>query len=40
VLSVAGKVPTSSLSSTDTSVAGHLPYLVALVLDSPTFSVR
>jgi uncharacterized protein (DUF1800 family) len=40
VLSVAGKVPTSSLSSTDTQVNGHLPYLIALVLDSPTFCVR
>lgn len=40
ILSVAGKVPTSSLSSTDTAVDGHLPYLIALVLDSPTFSVR
>src|SRR5919107_3741382 len=29
VLSVAGKLPTSSLTSSDTSVAGHLPYLVA-----------
>jgi uncharacterized protein (DUF1800 family) len=40
VLSVAGKVPTSTLSATDTAVTGHLPYLIALILDSPTFSVR
>ncbi|GAA0807651.1 DUF1800 domain-containing protein [Spirilliplanes yamanashiensis] len=40
VLSVTGKLPTSSLSSTDTAVAGHLPYLIALVLDAPAFSVR
>ncbi|HEU4349590.1 MAG TPA: DUF1800 family protein, partial [Actinoplanes sp.] len=40
VLSVAGKLPTSSLTSGDTSVAGSLPYLIALVLDSPTFQLR
>jgi uncharacterized protein (DUF1800 family) len=40
ILSVAGKLPTSPLSSTDTAVNGHLPYLIALVLDSPAFSVR
>ncbi|MEU8615835.1 DUF1800 domain-containing protein, partial [Actinoplanes sp. NPDC048791] len=34
VLSVAGKLPTSSLTSKE-SVAGSLPYLIALVLDSP-----
>jgi uncharacterized protein (DUF1800 family) len=40
VLSVAGKLPTSSLSSSDKSLAGSLPYLIALVLDAPTFSLR
>jgi uncharacterized protein (DUF1800 family) len=37
VLSVAGKLPTSPL---DRSLAGHLPYLIALVLDSPSFQLR
>ncbi|MFG1604525.1 DUF1800 domain-containing protein [Actinoplanes sp. NPDC049265] len=40
VLSVAGKLPTSSLSSSDKSLAGSLPYLIALILDAPTFSLR
>lgn len=40
VLSVAGKLPTSPLTSKDKSVAGSLPYLVALVLDSPSFQLR
>ncbi|WP_203781046.1 DUF1800 domain-containing protein [Paractinoplanes rishiriensis] len=40
VLSVAGKLPTSSLSSSDKSLAGSVPYLIALVLDSPTFQLR
>jgi uncharacterized protein (DUF1800 family) len=40
VLSVAGKVPTSSLSAADKSLAGSLPYLIALVLDSPSFQLR
>ncbi|MBB4762461.1 DUF1800 domain-containing protein [Amorphoplanes digitatis] len=40
VLSVAGKLPTSPLTGNDKSVAGSLPYLVALVLDSPSFQVR
>ncbi|WP_433383313.1 DUF1800 domain-containing protein [Actinoplanes sp. CA-142083] len=40
VLSVAGKLPTSSLSSADKSLAGHAPYLIALVLNSPTFQQR
>ena len=40
VLSVAGKAPTSPLTATDTSVTGSLPYLVALVLDSPSFQLR
>jgi uncharacterized protein (DUF1800 family) len=40
VLSVAGKSPTSVLTAKDTSVAGSLPYLVALVLDSPSFQLR
>jgi uncharacterized protein (DUF1800 family) len=40
VLSVAGKLPTSPLSSSDKSLAGSAPYLIALVLDAPTFSLR
>jgi uncharacterized protein (DUF1800 family) len=40
VLSVAGKLPTSPLSSSDKSLAGHTPYLIALVLDAPTFQLR
>ena len=40
VLSVAGKLPTSPLNRTDKSLAGHAPYLIALVLDSPTFQLR
>jgi uncharacterized protein (DUF1800 family) len=40
VLSVAGKLPTSSLSSSDKTLAGSAPYLIALVLDAPTFSLR
>ncbi|MEU4237025.1 DUF1800 domain-containing protein [Actinoplanes sp. NPDC026619] len=40
VLSVAGKLPTSPLTSSDKSLAGNFPYLVALVLDSPTFQLR
>ena len=39
VLSVAAKLPTSSLTSKE-SVAGNLPYLIALVLDSPSFQLR
>ena len=39
VLSVAAKLPTSSLASKE-SVAGSLPYLIALVLDSPSFQLR
>jgi uncharacterized protein (DUF1800 family) len=39
VLSVADKLPTSSLTSKE-SVAGSLPYLIALVLDSPSFQLR
>ena len=38
--SVAGKLPTSPLSSADKSLAGHAPYLIALVLNSPTFQLR
>ncbi|GAA4610304.1 uncharacterized protein (DUF1800 family) [Actinoplanes octamycinicus] len=37
VLSVAGKLPTSAV---DKNVAGHAPYLIALVLDSPSFQLR
>jgi uncharacterized protein (DUF1800 family) len=40
VLSVAGKKPASTLTSTDTSVTGSLPYLIALILDSPYFQLR
>nr|WP_296072513.1 DUF1800 domain-containing protein [uncultured Actinoplanes sp.] len=40
VLSVAGKLPTSPLTAKDKSLPGSLPYLVALVLDSPTFQLR
>jgi uncharacterized protein (DUF1800 family) len=40
VLSVAGKLPTSPLTSSDKQLAGSFPYLVALVLDSPTFQLR
>jgi hypothetical protein len=40
VLSVAGKLPTSPLTASDKSLAGHAPYLIALVLDSPTFQLR
>ena len=40
VLSVAGKLPTSPLNSSDKSLAGSAPYLIALVLDSPTFQLR
>jgi hypothetical protein len=28
------------LTAKDTSVAGSLPYLIALVLDSPSFQLR
>jgi hypothetical protein len=40
VLSVARKSPTSSLTSSDKQFAGSLPYLIALILDSPTFQLR
>jgi len=40
VLSVAGKAPTSSLTSSDRQLAGAAAYLIALVLDSPSFQVR
>jgi uncharacterized protein (DUF1800 family) len=36
-LSVAGKLPTSPL---DHALAGAAPYLIAMVLDSPTFQLR
>ncbi|MFI7540448.1 DUF1800 domain-containing protein [Actinoplanes sp. NPDC049599] len=39
VLSVAAKLPTSPVTSKE-SVAGSLPYLIALVLDSPSFQLR
>ena len=40
VLSVAGKKPTSPLASGDKQLAGNVPYLIALVLDSPSFQLR
>ena len=40
VTSVAGKTPASVLKAKDTRVDGSLPYLVALVLDSPYFQLR
>jgi uncharacterized protein (DUF1800 family) len=40
VLSVANKLPTGPLSGADTSLAGSAPYLIALVLDSPSFQLR
>jgi hypothetical protein len=40
VLSVADKLPTSPLTAKDKSLSGSLPYLVALVLDSPAFQLR
>jgi uncharacterized protein (DUF1800 family) len=40
VLSVADKLPTSPLTGKDKSLAGNLPYLIALVLDSPSFQLR
>ena len=38
-LSVAGKLPTSPLTA-GTALTGSLPYLIALVLDSPSFQLR
>ncbi|MFC7531037.1 DUF1800 domain-containing protein [Actinoplanes sp. GCM10030250] len=40
VLSVAEKLPTSPLTAKDKSLAGAAPYLIALVLDSPSFQLR
>jgi hypothetical protein len=40
VTAVAGKTPSSVLTATDTAVNGSLPYLIALVLDSPYFQIR
>jgi uncharacterized protein (DUF1800 family) len=40
VTAVAGKTPASVLTATDTAVNGSLPYLIALVLDSPYFQIR
>ncbi|MEU4428548.1 DUF1800 domain-containing protein [Actinoplanes sp. NPDC024001] len=40
VLSVADKLPTSPLTAKDKSLAGAAPYLIALVLDSPSFALR
>jgi uncharacterized protein (DUF1800 family) len=35
-----GKQPTSTLKATDAALNGRFPYLVALLLDSPSFQVR
>ncbi|WP_430791986.1 DUF1800 domain-containing protein [Actinoplanes sp. G11-F43] len=40
VLSVAGKLPTSPLTGADKELTGAAPYLIALVLDSPSFQLR
>ncbi|SDS24018.1 DUF1800 domain-containing protein [Actinoplanes derwentensis] len=40
VLSVAAKMPTSPLTVKDKALAGVAPYLIALVLDSPSFQLR
>jgi uncharacterized protein (DUF1800 family) len=40
VTAVAGKTPASALTPKDTAVNGSLPYLIALVLDSPYFQIR
>jgi uncharacterized protein (DUF1800 family) len=40
VTAIAGKTPASVLTSTDKNATGSLPYLIALVLDSPTFQLR
>jgi uncharacterized protein (DUF1800 family) len=40
ITAVAGKTPASALTATDTAVAGVLPYVIALVLDSPYFQLR
>jgi uncharacterized protein (DUF1800 family) len=40
VLSVASKLPNSPLTSKDKSLAGAAPYLIALVLDAPSFQLR
>jgi len=40
VLSVAGKTPTSPLTAKELSTNGIFPFIVALVLDSPSFQLR
>ncbi|MFI1988850.1 DUF1800 domain-containing protein [Actinoplanes sp. NPDC020271] len=40
VLSVAQKSPNSVLDANDKHLAGHAPYLIALVLDAPSFQLR
>ncbi|MEU8239734.1 DUF1800 domain-containing protein [Actinoplanes missouriensis] len=40
VLSVASKLPNTPLNSRDKSLAGAAPYLIALVLDAPSFQLR
>ena len=40
VTAIVGKQPGSPLLATDKAVNGDFPYLVALVLDAPYFSIR
>lgn len=40
VTAIAGKTPASPLTSGDKTLAASLPYLIALVLNSPTFQLR
>ncbi|WP_229072662.1 DUF1800 domain-containing protein [Actinoplanes sp. DH11] len=40
VLSVASKMPNTPLTGNDKSLAGAAPYLIALVLDAPSFQLR
>ena len=40
VLSAAGKVPNGPLTAADKSLAGNAPFLIALVLDTPSFQLR
>jgi uncharacterized protein (DUF1800 family) len=40
VTAIAGKTPASALTSSDKTLAASLPYLIALVLNAPTFQLR
>jgi uncharacterized protein (DUF1800 family) len=40
VTAIAGKTPAAALTSTDSKLAGNVPYLIALVLDAPAFQLR